>query len=491
MGFSILDYCIVGAYLLVVTSAGMFLTGRQRTALDYFLGGRSLSWPLVGLSIAAGETSALTVISVPGIAYAGTMHFLQLVFGYVVGRMAVSLVFIPAYYRGTLETAYDFLGKRFGLSLRKFSSTVFIVTRVLASGVRLFATAIPVHMITGLSYANCILIIGFFTLAYTAAGGLRAVVAMDVAQLVVYLAGAVASFVLILSRVPGGWQGVVAIAHAQVPDKFSILDVGARGPWSEFFSNPYTLLGGVIGGAFLSMASHGTDQLIVQRLLACSSKAASQKALMLDAFVILVQFAFFLVLGIGLFAYYRGASVGQLGLATTDEVFPFFIIHELPFGLSGLMVAGILASAMGTLSTSISSLASSTYLDILKPLRRRALDSAEEMRWSRGLTLAWGLALIGGAMLFTDTHNPVVELGLTIASFTYGALLGTFFLGLLFRKTTSLDAYAGFLASITVMISVLRWTAIAYTWHTVIGCSVAILAGNIRPLCLWLVRTRN
>ncbi len=480
MGFSILDYCIVGVYLLGVTVAGMYLSGRQHTALDYFLGGRSLSWWLVGFSIAAGETSALTVISVPGIAYAGTMHFLQLVFGYFIGRMVVSLVFIPAYYRGELETAYDFLGKRFGISLRRFSSSVFIVTRVLASGVRLFATAIPIHMITGMSYMNSILLIGLFTLLYTAVGGLRAVVTMDVVQLAIYLTGAVAAFVLILVRVPGGWGGILASVGS---GKLEIFDLTSGGSWSAFFSNPYTLAGGVLGGAFLSMASHGTDQLIVQRLLACSSRKASQKALMLDATVIVLQFAFFLVLGIGVYAYYHGASVAQLGLSSSDEVFPYFVIHELPFGLAGLMVAGIVASAMGTLSTSITALASSTYLDIVKPLRHGApAPSGVEMRWSRGLTLFWGLALIGGAMMFTNTKDPVVELGLSIASFTYGALLGAFFLGLLFRRTDTLDAFAGFLASILAMTVILRYTSIAYTWHTVIGCSVALLVGNLRPL---------
>ena len=480
MGFSILDYCIVGVYLLGVSAAGIFLSGRQHTAVDYFLGGRSLPWWLVGCSIAAGETSALTVISVPGIAYVGSMHFLQLVFGYFLGRMVVSFVFIPAYYRGDLETAYDFLGKRFGLSLRRFSSAVFIITRVLASGVRLFATAIPIHMITGMSYANSILLIGLFTLLYTAVGGLRAVVSMDVVQLVIYLSGAVTAFLLILSRVPGGWEGIVAAAGA---GKFAIVDLGSQGSWSDFFRNPYTFVAGVLGGAFLSMASHGTDQQIVQRLLACSSKRESQKALMLDAIVIVLQFAFFLVLGVALFAYYHGASISQLGLSTSDEVFPYFIIHELPFGLAGLMVAGIVASAMGTLSTSITALASSTYLDIVRPLRRGPPASPlVEMRWSRGLTLLCGLGLMAAAMLFTETRNPVVELGLSIASFTYGALLGTFFLGLLFRQPDTLDAFAGFAASILAMVAVLHFTTIAFTWHTVVGCSVALAVGNLSRL---------
>jgi SSS family solute:Na+ symporter len=483
MGFSSLDYAIVAVYLVAVTAAGVYVSGRQRSAVDFFLGGKNLPWWLVGFSIAAGETSALTVISVPGIAFGGTMHFMQLVFGYFIGRMIVSVLFIPAYYRGALETAYDFLGKRFGVSLRRFSSSIFLITRVLASGVRLFATAIPIHMITGMSYPNSILVIGACTLLYTAVGGLKAVVSMDVVQLAIYLIGAVVSFTIILSRLPQGWADLVGWAHAGVVDKLSIVSIGWPGSWSAFFRDPYTLAGGLLGGTFLSMSSHGTDQLIVQRLLACRSRQESQKALLLDATVIVLQFAFFLLLGLGLFAYYHGATIAQLGLTTTDEIFPYFIVHELPFGLAGLMVAGIVASAMGTLSTSVTALASSSYLDILEPLRRKRGSAAtNELRWSRSLTLLWGLLLTGGAMLFTDTRDPVVELGLTIAAFTYGALLGTFFLGLLFRWTDSIDAYTGFLAAVAAMLAVHEWTSIAFTWHTVIGCVVAIIAGNVRPL---------
>ncbi|MGA9121101.1 MAG: sodium:solute symporter, partial [Bacteroidota bacterium] len=426
------------------------------------------------------------VISVPGIAFAGSMHFLQLVFGYFVGRVIVSLVFIPAYYRGALETAYDFLGKRFGISLRRFASSVFIVTRVLASGVRLFATAIPIHMITGMSYPNSILLIGAFTLVYTAVGGLKAVVTMDVVQLAIYLIGAVASFGLILGRLPHGWNDIVGWAQNAGADKMSVISLGSIKDWHAFFSDPYTLAGAVLGGTFLSMSSHGTDQLIVQRLLACRSKKESQKALLLDAVVIVLQFAFFLLLGLGLYAYYRGATISGLGLSTSDEIFPYFIIHELPYGLAGLMVAGVVASAMGTLSTSITALASSSYLDILKPLRKAAsVSEGTEIRWSRALTLLWGLVLIGGAMLFTNTRDPVVELGLTIAAFTYGALLGTFFLGLLFPHSDTYDAYAGFIAAVAVMLAVHEWTSIAYTWHTVIGCTVAIITGNVRPVWKW------
>ncbi|RPH35193.1 sodium:solute symporter [bacterium] len=478
MGFSLIDYAIVIVYLIGVTVAGIVISGRQRSSRDYFLGGKQLPWWMVGFSIVAGETSTLTFISVPGLAYAGTMHFLQLVLGYVIGRILVSQIFIPAYYRGDLETAYDFLGKRYGLPLRRWTSTVFIVTRVLASGVRLFATAIPVHMVTGLEYSHSILLIGVFTLFYTYTGGLRAVVSMDVVQLFIYLSGAIAAVGLILHRLPGGWESVAAMATTG-GNKFELFNMDWGGSVYGFFSSPYTLVGGILGGTFLTMASHGTDQLLVQRLLGCKSQRESQKALILDALFIFAQFAFFLLVGLCLYAFYGGVSYQSLGLQSSDEVFPKFILENLPVGIAGLVIAGILASAMGTLSSSISSLASSTFLDLFKQSAAgNALSRNREILWSRLLTLFWGIVLIGGAMLFTDTRNPVVELGLKIASFTYGGLLGTFFLGLLFRRTNQADAFVGFIAGILAMSAVIAATTIAYTWHTFIGCIVTIAVGN-------------
>jgi solute:Na+ symporter, SSS family len=483
LGFSTLDYAIVGLYLTGVTVAGIILSGKQRTTVDYFLGGKQMAWWSVGFSIVASETSTLTFISIPGLAYKGNMFFLQLVFGYFIGRLLVSLLFIPAYYRKNLETAYDFLGRRFGIPLRKFTSSVFIVTRVLASGVRLFATAIPVHIITGLDYAPSILIIGLFTLTYTYLGGLKAVVAMDVVQLFIYLSGAIAAMILILHRLPDGWSDIVRFASSGGEDKFAIFNLHGAGSLMEFLASPYTLAGGLLGGTFLTMASHGTDQLLVQRLLGCRSRWDSQRALMLDATLIVLQFAFFLVLGICLFAFYGGVSYQQLGLSSSDEIFPKFIVENLPTGIAGLVIAGVLASAMGTLSSSISSLASSTFLDLFKMTARgRSLDQAAEIRWSRILTLFWGVALIGGALLFTDTRNPVVELGLKIASVTYGGLLGTFFLGLFFTRVSQRDAFVGFISGLLAMVAVMTFTSIDYTWHTFIGCAVTIGSGNLSAL---------
>jgi len=485
MNFSALDYAIVIVYLIGSIVFGIIKAGKIKNTKDYFLGGKNLSWWSVGFSIVASETSTLTFISIPGLAYKSNMMFMQLIFGYFIGRLLVTFIFIPAYYNGNLETAYDFLGKRFGDLLRKITSTTFIVTRVLASGVRLFATAIPVHIITGLDYPTSIAIIGVATLIYTYLGGLKAVVAVDVIQLFIYIGGAIFAMFVILHELPNGVADVFSFASANGQDKFQIFNFTSFNSWTDFFASPYTFAGAILGGTFLTMASHGTDQLLVQRLLGCKDKKDSQKALMLDASVIVVQFAFFMFLGLCLYAFYKGVPFTQLtfgsngqALTSSDEIFPKFIIEKLPTGIIGLVIAGILASAMGTLSSAISSLASSTYLDLFRKSHKEG-DNKKEIMYSKLFTLIWGVVLIGGAMLFTDTKNPVVELGLSIASFTYGGLLGTFLLGIFFKKINQSEAILGFIAGIMVMIYIIKFTTIAYTWYIIIGVSVTIIVANI------------
>ncbi|MDD5361152.1 MAG: sodium:solute symporter [Ignavibacteria bacterium] len=485
MKFSLIDYLIVVIYLIGTVAAGFLTSKKQKNSRDYFLGGKELKWWAVGFSIVASETSTLTFISIPGLAYKSDMTFMQLIFGYFIGRIIVSLVFIPAYYKGNIETAYDFLGKRFGQKLRKLTSSVFIVTRVLASGVRLFATAIPVHIITGLDYPASIAIIGIFTLLYTYMGGLKAVVTMDVIQMFIYIGGAVAALYVIMNGLPNGFNDVLYYAHLNGLNKFTILNFNFGNSFMEFLSSPYTIIGGLLGGTFLTMASHGTDQLLVQRLLGCKTKKESQKALMLDATLIVVQFAFFLFLGLCLFAFYKGVSFNTLvlnstglNLTSSDEIFPKFIVENLPSGISGFVIAGILASAMGTLSSAISSLASSTYLDLFHSVKSRKFRD-KEIFWSRIFTLIWGVVLIGGAMLFRDARNPVVEIGLSIASFTYGGLLGVFFLGLFFKKVNETDAIIGFIAGILVMVFIIYYTKVAYTWYVITGVSVTLIAANL------------
>lgn len=426
MHFSMIDWTILIVYLSGVTALGAWLGKKQKDTTDYFLGGRNLPWLAVCFSVVATETSTLTFISIPGLAYLTNLNFLQITVGYLLGRIAISFILLPRYYRGEIQTAYHLLGNRFGPRMRSFSSVVFQFTRLLADGVRLFATAIPLHIITGWDYSISIIAIALITILYTYIGGIRAVVWLDVIQWFVYIAGAITALVIILGKLPQGWASVAAAAAPA--DKFEILRLGFDRPWREFFTINYTLLSGLLGGAFLSMASHGTDQLIVQRLLTCRNLRSSQKALIGSGFIVILQFTLFLILGLALFAYYRGAAM------RSDEVLPRFIVEGLPAGVSGIIIAGIFAAAMGNLSGSLNSLASSTMLDLYKTRWGKDHTGKKDLVVSRLFTFMWGLIFMVSATMFTATKNPVVELGLAIASFTYGGLLGTFFLGITNRR---------------------------------------------------------
>jgi SSS family solute:Na+ symporter len=434
MGFTPLDYGILLFYLIGVTILGSWFGKYQKNTRDYFLGDRNLPWGAVCFSVVATETSTLTFISIPGIAYLTNLNFLQLTFGYLIGRIIISFVFLPAYYRGELSTAYEFLGNRFGLRMRNFSSVIFQLTRLLADGVRLFATAIPLSIITGWSYPVSIAVIGILTIIYTYFGGIRAVVWIDVIQMVVYLGGAIVAGIFLLNHFPGGWQDVIAVVGPE--HKFQIFNFDFGKSWTEFFTGGYNFIASILGGMFLSMASHGTDQLIVQRLLTCNNLKNSQKALITSGVLVIFQFALFLVIGLMLYAFYQGQAVGQGSdfVVSSDEIFPKFIVEALPSGLSGIIIAGVFAAAMSTLSGSLNSLASSSMLDIYKSRFGKNNTPKQDLLISRIITAVWGIIFMGGAMIFTDKKNPVVELGLAIASFTYGGLLGTFLIGVFFKR---------------------------------------------------------
>lgn len=464
MNISALDVGIIFIYLTAVTGLGIWLSGRQASARDYFLGGKNLPWWAVCLSVVATETSTLTFISIPGLAYISNLSFLQVALGYIIGRIFISFAFLPAYYRGELYTSYELLRIRFGPRMQSYASFVFQITRLLADGVRLFATAIPLSIITGWGYPVCIVIIAIFTIIYTSIGGIRSVIWMDVMQTFIYISGAIVAGLFILNRIPGGMS---AVLHTAVPaGKFHLFTLGFDKTPGEFFKINYTLFSGLIGGAFLSMASHGTDQLIVQRLLTCKNVRDSQKALIASGFLVFAQFALFLFLGILLYVFYNGVSIRP------DEILPGFVIKELPRGLSGLIVAAIFAAAMSTLSSSLNSLASSSMFDIFIPRWGTHIKQKNQLALSRLFTLIWGIIFIFGAMLFKDKQNPVVELGLAIASFTYGGLLGTFFLGTFNKKTEEDEAMVAMWSTIFFMTWLIGQQTIVL-W-SMVGLNIAV-----------------
>jgi SSS family transporter len=467
---STFDYIIIIAYLIIITVVGIISGGKQKSIKDYFLGADVVPWWAVCFAIVAAETSTLTFISIPGLAYLTNLNFLQLTFGYLLGRIIVAFLFLPAYFQGELSTAYAFLENRFGYKTRSFASIIFMFTRTAADGVRLFATAIPLKLMLNIDYPLAILIIGLVALLYTSFGGVRGIIWVDVIQFLIYIGGAFVSGILLLNLIPGGFGKIISVASEF--KKFDLINLGLSDGLSSFFTKPYTLIAGIIGGAFLSMASHGTDQLIVQRLLATKNLKNAQKAIIGSGVIIVFQFAIFLLVGVLLFVYY-----GKLNMRS-DEVFPFFIINVIPTGLKGLIIAGLFAAALSTLAGSISSLSSATVLDILVPYFKKFDDDKKKLFASRIITIIWAVLLILVAFLFMESSQAVVEIALSIASFTYGGLLGTFLLGILNKKASQEDALAGFVAGIFLMITVISLKLTAWTWFTLIGVTATLIIGS-------------
>ena len=466
-----LDYVIIVVFLIGSALFGMLIGGKQKTVKDYFLGSKEIPWWAVCFSIVAAETSTLTFISIPGLAYLTNLNFLQVTFGYLIGRIIVASFFLPAYNKGELKTAYTFLENRFGGKTRSFASIIFLFTRTAADGVRLFATAIPLKLMLNIDYPLAIAIIAMITLVYTYTGGMKGVIWVDVILMFIYLGGAILAAIYLLNLIPGGWASVTSSALAE--NKLSVFKLGFENGIAGFFSQPYTLFGGLIGGAFLSMASHGTDQLIVQRLLSTKNLRDGQKAIIGSGIIVIIQFAIFLLVGVMLFAYY-----GKLDVKS-DEIFPMFIINVLPAGISGLIIAGLFAAAMSTLAGSMTSLASSTMHDLYIPFFGKNLDDQKQLRLSRMFTIFWAGMLVISAILFMESSRAVVEIALSIASFTYGGLLGTFLLGILNKKAKQEDALAGFVAGIFIMISVISLKLVAWTWYTIIGVIATLLIGSL------------
>ncbi|MGZ8392877.1 MAG: sodium:solute symporter [Gemmatimonadales bacterium] len=474
------DLAVVVIYFAFTLGLGLWVARSQRSAADYFLGARDLpAWAIL-LSIVATETSALTVISVPGIGARGDLTFLQLTFGFLVGRIGVAVWLLPGYFRGDQETAYARLESRFGTTTRRMVSVVFLTTRFLGDGVRIFAGAIPLALLTGWTIPTAIVAMGGVTLVYTWFGGLKAVVWADVVQLAVYLTGGVAALVIAWKLGGGAHFALHAAAEA---GKLNLINPALD------LTIPYTLAGGLVGGAMLSAASHGTDHLIVQRLLATRSLRDARVALIGSGFVVILQFLLFLMVGIAIWS----AGLAPEGMPA-DQVFPRFILDHLPAGLAGLVVAGILAAAMSTISSSINALASSMTHDLYAGWTGRR-DPAHLFRVGRIFSAVWGLGLIGGALFFqfyaTGTDTPVVVLALSIASITYGALLGTYLLAgwsrargrdvvgavcltviamllIVFAKPLSSYAAFGWLAPVS---------RLAWPWYVPLGTLLAVCTG--------------
>jgi len=475
MGLNTLDLAVIVAYLAGVTLFGLRFRHKQRTLKDYFLAGNSIPWWAISLSIVAAETSTLTIISVPGLAYEKDFRFLQLVIGYVIGRVLVSVVLIPQYFRGHLVTAYQLIDRRFGGKLRSLTAGLFLLTRAAAEGVRVFAVAIVIRIALGGLVAGltdyerdvaAIAIVTVLTLLYTFEGGMAAVIWTDVMQLTIYLAGALVAAYSILRVVPGGWETIHAIAGGA--GKFRVFDTS----WN--LSATYTVWSGVIGGAFLTTATHGTDQLFVQRLLSARNERQAKMALVSSGVAVFFQFSLFLVIGAMLYVFYKLFPPAS-AFTRTDTIFPTYVVTRLPHGVGGLLISAILAAAMSNLSAALNSLSSTTIVDFYA---RIAPLSSEERRvqLSRLATIGWAVLLFGLALLARH-GGRVLEMGLSIASVAYGSLLGVFLLGVLTKSASEWGAIAGMLCGFALNTWLWLFTTVPFTWYVVLGSIATFVVG--------------
>lgn len=475
-----LDLVIIFGYLIGIVLLGAWFARKQETTRDYFLGDRTIPWWAIAASIVATETSTITFISVPGIAYArgGNFQFLQLVFGYMLGRIVIALLFIPSYFRGDLLTVYELLQRRFGSKIKMLAASLFIIMRNIADGVRLLLTAIVLAAVytTFQPQANAetiiigsIVLLGLVMIIFTYFGGMEAVIWIEVVQLGIYIAGAIAAAVILSENIPGGFSGALALGSQY--DKFNIFD------FTFDATKTFTFWAGLIGGCFLTMSTHGTDQYLVQRYLCTDRPRRAAAALLSSGAVVLAQFIGFLIIGVLLFAFYQpyaDPSYATLAPASAfpftggDRVFPDFITKHMPSGLSGLVVAAIFAAA---LSSSLNSIAATAVNDLYKPFRP-ARDDRHYLRVSHYLTLLWGIVQIGVALAVRNSSRSALDQALSIASLINGPVLGVFLVGTFLRRVSEPPALIGMAASIFVMLCVRFGTSIAWTWYVLIGSLV-------------------
>lgn len=477
----IVDLGTIAVYLIAITWFGAHFRKSQHDLKDYFLGGRNAPWWAIALSIVSAETSTLTVIGTPALSFSGNFEFLQLVLGYLLARIVISVLFLPQYFRGEMFTAYELMRRRFGERIRRLTAATFLVLRALAEGVRVFALSIIISIILGTGEVISIIVIVCLTLFYTFEGGMTAVIWTDAVQMFLYVAGAIVSFMVILHQIPGGWAHVSAMADAA--HKFQMFDF--RFSWTPaFFARSYSFWAGVIGGCFLTTASHGTEQLLVQRLLAAKTEQQSRTALLSSWLVIFFQFALFLFIGLLLFVHYSDSRLPAPEPA--DSIYPKFVWNSLPAGVAGLVIAAILAAGMSNLSAALNALASTTVMDFYKPLAMRRDPATSDRHFlgiARWATVAWGviLFLVG---LVARHVGSVLEAGLAIASILYGSLLGVFLLGLLTKRVQQTSAMIAMIVGLALMIYVRFETTIAFTWYVVIGTIATFSTGYLLSLFL-------
>ena len=479
-----LDYCVIGLYLVGVVWLGAWVGRGQQDLTGYLLGNRSLPWWALLGSIVATETSTATFLSIPGLAYqaGGDLRFLQLALGFALGRCLVVMFLLPAYFRGQMFTAYEVLNRRFGGATQRMASLLFLVARNLGDGLRLFLAALVLHNMLTLSLPWCIVMVSAVTVLYTLLGGMRSVVWNDCIQLVIYLAGGILALTIMVQRLPDGWQQVLQFAVDQ--GKLRMFDT--RWDWTE----AHTLWAGLIGGAFLSLGTHGTDQMMVQRYLSARRFGDAVRALLASGLVVIAQFALFLVLGIALACYFAQFPPEQ-EVRRVDEALAVFIIRDMPVGVAGLTLAAVFAAAMSTLSSSLNSSAAALIHDFGTWWRLDRMSPQRRVAWCRGLTVGFGLLQIGIAIGAARYSASVVNDALAIAGFTNGILLGLFALGVFTRRVGQGAALIGLVAGIIAVSYANFATSLAWPWFTVVGALTTFGAAWFVAPWLDVFKTRD
>ena len=445
-----IDLTIIFIFLAGFSLYGIWQSRFNKSSEDYFLGGRNLPWPVAMLSIVATETSVLTFISIPGLAYRGDWFFLQLAIGYILGRILVSLILLPQYFNSGVTSIYEIIGQKFGPDLQKVASGIFLITRILADGVRFLATAVVVQVITGWTLPMAVIMIGVVTLIYTLYGGIRTVVWLDSIQFILYLFGGFASIIIVLNLLDQSLFEAISTLLGE--GKLSVFN------WQgDLIKEPYYFITAIVGGVLLSFSSHGVDYMMVQRVLGTKNLSAARKAMVGSGIFVFLQFTVFLMAGSLIYLLMGGVEIER------DREFTSFIVNYLPIGLKGVLLAGVLSAAMSTLSSSINSLASSTVTDWL--------GGGQTIKKSQWVSLIWGVILIAIALLFDESDSAIVIVGLQIASFTYGGLLGLFLLSRMKRSFRSESLIVGLVASFGIVFY-LNQVGIAWTWF--IGVAVVV-----------------
>ncbi|MFG0262258.1 MAG: sodium:solute symporter [Novipirellula sp. JB048] len=486
MAISSIDAGILVLYILLMVALGLWVGRDQKDLSGYLLGGRDLPWWAILGSIVATETSTATFLSVPGIAFAahGDMRFLQLALGFLVGRVIVALVLVPLYCRGEIFTAYEILQQRFGGASKKFASLLFLVTRNLGDGLRLFLAGLALEKVLGFDLYLCIVVIGIATILYTFFGGMKAVIWSDCIQLVVYMVGGLLALKILVGFLPGGWSELIAFGDST--GRFHVLDLRWQSTATfSVWTETYTFWSGLIGGAVLTLGTHGTDQMFVQRYLCARSARDAQRAVIASGFVVFAQFSLFLLLGVALAAYYT--TVDPQTFAHNDEVFAAFIVDHLPIGLVGLTLAAVFAAAMSTLSSSLNSSAAAAVSDFYAPWAYPELgddpspsDHSDQLLLAgRMFTIMFGVLQIAIGVGASYVSRSVVGDALAIAGFTAGILLGVFALGMFTRSAHQRGAVVGMVTGIAVLTGIQFGTSIAWPWFAIIGSLITFAAGYL------------